>query len=572
MHGVFLSHASKDKAIADAVCHALEATGTRCWVAPRDVRPGVPYARCIMEAIESCSIMLVVISEGANASDHVAREVELAARARKPLLPVRIQDVAPNKEFVYFMGREHWLDAITPPIEAHLGTIIAAAQGLVPAAARPAGGPVASSPAGASPPPPTPPRPAVPAPTPRAKQPRWSKLALGAAGSLLLAALIVAVNLMPGGGPPTPKVSLAEIAALKIAVGAERERAKSLPRSPQFADLIERMEHEWQKAEFLLEKGALQDAKVAYERTSAALRLFTEALESASSGAESLASMPRPVPANRTVPDVMETPEERRGSQRGGKRAEPSKLGDTMTNSIGAVMVFIPPGAFTMGTPQDEEGRYKDETQHQVTLTRGFWLGKTEVTQAQWQTVMGKNPSKFKGDNNRPVENVSWNDCVEFCKKLSAKEGKRYRLPTEAEWEYACRAGSTTPFHTGATITTAQANFDGQPYGGSVRGENRKQTVAVASLSAPNAWGLHDMHGNVTEWCADWYATYEGDTKSNSADDATDPKGPDDGELRVFRGGSMGNGPILCRAGYRRGVAPQDRDDSFGLRLALDSD
>lgn len=130
-HEVFISYATADKPVADAVCHALEEVGVRCWVAPRDLEPGRPYARCIMEAIEASSLMLLIFSQAANESDHIAREVELAARERKPLLPVRVAEVLPNQELVYFLGRAHWLDAFTPPVERHFGALIAAVRRLV---------------------------------------------------------------------------------------------------------------------------------------------------------------------------------------------------------------------------------------------------------------------------------------------------------------------------------------------------------------------------------------------------------------------------------------------------------
>src|SRR5262249_11255020 len=157
------------------------------------------------------------------------------------------------------------------------------------------------------------------------------------------------------------------------------------------------------------------------------------------------------------------------------------------------------------------------------------FLGACPVTQAQWQAVMGYNLSRFKGEN-RPVDGVSWEDCQEFCMKLSKLEGKVYRLPTEAEWEFACRAGTTTPFATGPTISTDHANFDGTYiYEGGKKGVYRKATTPVGSFP-PNAWGLCDMHGNVWEWCSDLYGPYPDG-------DITDPIGPATGEDRVLRGG-----------------------------------
>jgi formylglycine-generating enzyme required for sulfatase activity len=188
------------------------------------------------------------------------------------------------------------------------------------------------------------------------------------------------------------------------------------------------------------------------------------------------------------------------------------------TNSIGMRFVWIPPGSFMMGSPTEEKLRGENETQHQVTLTKGFYLGIYLVTQDQWQTVMGNNPSAFKGEKNLPVENVSWEDCQVFLEKLRKKEGHAYRLPTEAEWEFACRAGTTTPYHFGETISTDQANFDGNPDGKGRAGAFRNKTTHVGSFPA-NPWGLFDMHGNLWQWCADVYADYPQNA-------VVDPKGP----------------------------------------------
>ena len=178
------------------------------------------------------------------------------------------------------------------------------------------------------------------------------------------------------------------------------------------------------------------------------------------------------------------------------------------TNSIGMKFVWIPAGTFVMGSPLEEKDRAPSETQHRVTLTEGFYIGQYAVTQEQWQTVMGANPSFFKGDKTLPVETVSWVDSQEFLQKLGQKDGRIYRLPTEAEWEYACRAGTKTPFHFGEVITTDQANFNGNlPYKRYQAGVFRNKTTPVGSFPG-NAWGLYDMHGNVWQWCHDWLEDY----------------------------------------------------------------
>jgi formylglycine-generating enzyme required for sulfatase activity len=243
-----------------------------------------------------------------------------------------------------------------------------------------------------------------------------------------------------------------------------------------------------------------------------------------------------------------------------GDEAAPDGKG--FTNSLGMKFVYIPPGTFQMGSAPGEPGRDSNEIQHQVTLTGGFYMQTTEVTQGQWRAVMGDNPSKFKKCDKCPVETVSWEDCQKFIQKLNSKENTdTYRLPTEAEWEYACRAGTDTPFNTGGCLKTNQANYDGNyPLAGCSKGRFRQKTVPVAGF-APNAWGLYDMHGNVWEWCADW----NGDYKSENV---SDPAGPPSGATRVIRGGSWFSYASLCRSAFRSSVVPDYRDNLVGLRLA----
>jgi formylglycine-generating enzyme required for sulfatase activity len=242
-----------------------------------------------------------------------------------------------------------------------------------------------------------------------------------------------------------------------------------------------------------------------------------------------------------------------------GQPKDPPK---NFTNSIGMKFVWIPPGNFVMGSPKDKKLRHDNETHHKVTLIKGFYMGVHTVTQEQYETVMGKNPSHFRGEKNLPVERVSWNDCQEFIKKLREKDKKAYRLPTEAEWEYACRAGTTTPFHFGETISTDQANYYGSlTYGNGKKGVNRGKTTPVGSFPA-NAWGLHDMHGNVWQWCQDIYGDYP-------QKDVADPQGPDKGEIRVLRGGSWNDGPENCRSACRGRGGPGHRYYRFGFRLCF---
>ena len=233
---------------------------------------------------------------------------------------------------------------------------------------------------------------------------------------------------------------------------------------------------------------------------------------------------------------------------------------------------WIAPGNFQMGSPSGESARDSDEGPvHRVTLSQGYWLGQREVTQAQWQAVMGNNPSRFKGAQN-PVEKVTWSEAMEFCRKLTERErragrlpaGMAYTLPTEAQWEYACRARTTGPIHYGNRLDGRMANFNGNhPYGGASTGEYRKKTVAVGSFRS-NAWGLYDMHGNVWEWCSDW----SGDYPSGSV---VDPTGASSGSYRICRGGSWSNNARYCRSANRYRNAPGYRWYNLGFRLSLSS-
>jgi formylglycine-generating enzyme len=256
-----------------------------------------------------------------------------------------------------------------------------------------------------------------------------------------------------------------------------------------------------------------------------------------------------------------------------------------------AGMVLIKGGTFTMGSPANEPEREDDETQHKVTVS-SFYMGKYEVTQKEYQEIMKDNPSYFKGDN-LPVENISWYHAIVYCNKRSEKEGltlaytintqqsnlnnknnkdpykwtvtwnknaNGYRLPTEAEWEYACRAGTTTPFNTGNNITTSQANYNGNyPYNKNAKGEYREKTTPVGSF-APNAWGLYDMHGNVAEWCWDWYMAYPTGKQ-------TDPVDALIGSNRVVRGGNWFIIGQALRSAFRGVGNPSDQNEDLGFRL-----
>lgn len=261
-----------------------------------------------------------------------------------------------------------------------------------------------------------------------------------------------------------------------------------------------------------------------------------------------------PLQAERIKTAVQHKPAVRRVSQHG----------DRFSNALGMNFIFIGPGRFTMGSPKSEPGHSGDEGQHLVRLTAGYWIQTTEVTQAQWVLVMGGNPSHFKGID-LPVESVSWHDVQKFIEKLNQKEGHKItmRLPSEAEWEYAARAGTSTAFAFGECLARHQANYIGSnPLKGCQKEKYLKKTIAAGSL-APNPWGLFDMHGNVLEWCQDWLGPYPETA-------VEDPVGPAKGRYKIIRGGSWRLGAAASRSAARNRYAPTRRSSSLGFRLAGD--
>ena len=259
---------------------------------------------------------------------------------------------------------------------------------------------------------------------------------------------------------------------------------------------------------------------------------------------------------------------------------------ETLSDKIGLDMVLIPGGKFVMGAPENElESLDSERPQHQVTVP-SFFMGRYLVTQAQWRIVanwsqversLDLEPSHFKGDN-RPVEQVSWEEAVEFCQRLSVKTGRTYRLPSEAEWEYACRAGTTTPFHFGETISDELANYYAQDYkiadtlykgayGKGIEGRDREETTEVGIFSSNN-FGLHDMHGNICEWCEDdWHDNYEGATEDGRAWlEESERK-----TRKLLRGSSWSDNPGHCRSAYRYSDFRFNRSNFIGFRVCCEA-
>ncbi|MCR5165513.1 MAG: SUMF1/EgtB/PvdO family nonheme iron enzyme [Thermoguttaceae bacterium] len=352
--------------------------------------------------------------------------------------------------------------------------------------------------------------------------------------------------------PPTPAKSLLEQLAEeeRQAEEAKRREAEEKLRQ-QISALEERIGEEYQSAHYaeaVAHLNELLQLKPEHPNAQWLLKKATEKLESQRKEEEKRLERGR---------KAREEAERKELERKGG----PRKI--LTVDGIDYAFRWCPPGEFMMGSPEGEENRDDDETLHHVKLTYGFWMLETQVTQAMWRNVMGKNPSSFKGEQ-KPVEQVSWDDCQEFCRKLSLELGQRVQIPTEAQWEYACRAGTTTEFNFGNILNGEDANCDGNyPYGTNIKGPCLKQTVPVGSY-APNAWGLYDMHGNVWEWCSDYY-----DENYYTISPTDDPENTAVSLCRVFRGGSWRSDAVSCRSGYRGGDTTDHRRNYLGLRVIL---
>jgi formylglycine-generating enzyme required for sulfatase activity len=472
-HDVFISYSSRDKPVADAVCATLEGRRVRCWVAPRDVLPGLPYGEAIVEAIETSRVLVLVFSASANSSPQVMREVERAVSKGIPIIPLRIEDVRPSKSLEYFISAPHWLDALTPPLARHLQS-------------------------------------------------------LGETVQLLLSRLGKRTN-PPGAEPAAP------------AGTAERQAGEEGERSPRPTTVSARgAKPAPRPVPTLVAWGAATVVLLCAVAGVVALALSRGGTDT---GRRAEATDPQTTTPSGKAPPPGET----------RKEAPPPKAptpGEPYVNSVGMKFAWVPRGSFLMGGDTDDD----EKPVHRVTITRGFYMGVYPVSQAEWKKVMdGDDPSNFKGDD-LPVENVSWDDCRKFCERLRQRDGKPYRLPSEAEWEYACRAETTTEYYTGD-------GEDALKKAGWYSGNSGSKTHPVGQL-APNKWGLYDMHGNVWQWCHDWYGPYP-------KGDAIDQIGPEKGEYRVVRGGSWFRDPERCRAANRHWGVPGRRFLFIGCRVCF---
>lgn len=488
-HDVFISHSAKDKATADAMCALLEASGIRCWVAPRDIAPGSSWAGAIVDAIGASLALVLVLSPNSNDSKQVMREVSAAADSDIPILPFKIHQVALSKELDFFIGPAHWLDAMTPPLEAHLLRLRDRLRLLLVKPRAPVGTQT-----------PSPDAPARPA-SPAASSTRPRRAASWIAVILLVAGGIGATlhwgashredlglrAKNPRGGEPTP----ARDPRASEATGLDAMDASAVPVVP-----------------------------------------------------------PHPSPAsNPNGPGLPAPPAWARVSERQLEEARRQNVPVAFENALGMRFVLIPAGDFMMGSLSNEDGREPDETAHRVEITQPFYASIWETTNGQYRRFKAshRSGSEFDADD-QPVNSITYDEAVAFASWVSSTRdaAHHYRLPTEAEWEYACRAGTEGPFCFGADIDTDHANYRGTWYYNEKPPPGaRNRTVRVGTLP-PSPWGLYEVHGNVAEWCADYYSeAYYGSSRRR------DPAGPAVGNVRALRGGAWGSCGANLRSAYR---------------------
>lgn len=490
-HDIFLSYSSKDKAAADAVCHALETARIRVWMAPRDILPGAGWAQSIIGAINGARVMVLVFSGNANGSPQIEREVERSVHKGLAILPVRIEDVPPSEALEYFISAPHWLDAFPAPHEPHFQRLAQDVKRLLNSQfVR---------------------KPATPDEIARAAQ------------------------------------AEADAAARVEVEGRRRAEADAAQRRILFG--------------MLLVFTALGGLIYFLTAGSAPTPTFATKVPAASTvstrpcGGVTLSSLSTRTPAPLTANEECVL-----------------QAKDVFKECPSCPeMVVVPAGSFTMGSPESEQGRSGNEgPQHRATIGKSFAAGRFAVTFDEWDACVadgacgGYRPDdRGWGRGRRPVINVSWNHAEAYVAWLSRKTGKQYRLLSEAEWEYAARAGTTTPFSFGDNITTDQVNYDGRyPYAGWANGLYRAMTVPVGSLP-PNAWGLYEMHGNAWQWVEDTYhSAYDGAPSDGSA-----WLNSRAGE-RVLRGGSWISIAQDVRSAFRNVYAPEVRSVYISFRCA----
>lgn len=469
-HDVFISHSSEDKAIADAVCAALESAKIRCWIASRDIIGGENWPNSIKEAIFSSRVVVLIFSSKSDKSKHVFNEVSLADKEGKRIIPFKIEDIRPTGDLEYYLNRIQWIDAMDPPKESEIQKLVETVNKFIKSSS-------------------SIPTPDVP---PRSKkivfkQRNTQKIKEIFQNKYLIVTALFIV-LIIGYWMLIPSDTPSKIATPPVIQSQNNTSTASTP------------------------------------------PIITPSSD------QKITSIPSPTPI-----------------------ITPSFEKKTITNSIGMTFVLIPAGEFDMGSPSNEEGRNDDEGPvHHVKFEKAFYMSQTEVTQGEWGQFMYLGDlTDIPGWGSLPVSKGSWNEVQEFIKILNEKERtQKYRLPSEAEWEYAARAGTTTRYSFGNDESKLGE------YAWYI--ENSGEKAHGVAMKKPNPWGLYDMHGNVYEMVQDIYQNnYNGAPGDGSSWEKI-------GSNRVVRGGSWYGNSLLCRSALRNEAPPDTPYSNIGFRLVRD--
>ena len=509
-HDVFICYATNDAPVAERICLILEARQLSCWIAPRNVPAGEEWAGAVVDAIENAKAMVLVFSEHSNTSAAVRKELDRAFNCGIPVFPFRIREVEPSGSVALYIAGIHWIDAFLPPIEQKIGELAVAilamcspdsctvdcrvaTEAVVHAAERDestATSPSAVEPACSSR--------RLPRPASPVRHVLVTAVAIALVAAAMLSGLLLMWEGLDSGGQKT-------VGSSSLPISDER---------PGRTDIAEPQTPGPPGTETEKPAPPVTDPK--------------EPEPPVPDPAEPAPPVTEPKEPEPPVPDPAEP---------APPVTEPKELQAMAGSESEMRLVRIPAGSFRMGAPTDKDAEFFDEDarpmeqpQHLVTITQDYYLGEYEVTQQQYLEIMGEDPSWWNEQNLHipsdkfPVALVTWNEADEFCRKLSQREERTYRLPTEAEWEYACRAGAQTRFPNGKRLEDLMeiaivAGEDSNP-GSPLEGGRRK----------PNDFGLYDILGNVREFCADWYGDY-------GSDSVVDPQGPASGEKHVVRGG-----------------------------------
>jgi formylglycine-generating enzyme required for sulfatase activity len=539
----FISYPHQDKATADAACAKLEAEGIRCWIAPRDVPPGAEWAEAIVDAIDGCRAMVLIFSSSTNASRQIRREVQQAFDREKPVVPFRIENVVPERSLRYYMGSVHWLDALTPPLEQHLEKLAASVQALVRRAT--ADGDVDKD------------------RTLRDAEVREQRLRNEAEAHKRKAE----------GHDREGAVAAAErqrqegnAAAAREAKENGRKEKEAEPQGAKARRLRNEIEASHRAEEETRRDLLRSEARPQWSpaRPKVIVASFIGLAVLGAIGLWLVRVSPTPVPVTApTQTPVTATPATDTPLSPATEQAlKPKDTFEECTNC--PEMIVVPAGSFTMGSPANEQGRHSNESpQHTVTVAKPIAVGRFAVTFDEWDACVadggcfGYKPSdEGWGRGRRPVINVSRDDATAYMAWLYRKTGKPYRLLTEAEWEYAARAGTTTAYYWGDDIGKGNANCKGC---GSQW--DAKQTSPVGSFK-PNAFGLYDMAGNVLQWVQDCYH----DNYNGAPTDGSEWTS-EDCSSRVVRGGSWNGDPQVLRAANRNRLTTVGRSSVLGFRV-----